>query len=113
LTATGNLGNGRYGHTATLVASGKVLVAGGYNLGELKSAELYDPAIGTWVATGSLRTPRSGHTAVLLPSGKTKASLWIRPRFNRLDAVPKRGAQCVMGAWSNPRRSWWCNSWLN
>ena len=42
-------------HTATLLPNGKVLVAGGYNgSAVLSSAELYDPATGTWTATGSL-----------------------------------------------------------
>ena len=68
----GILGEARVYHTATLLPSGKVLVAGGQGIGGalLSSAELYDPATGTWTATGSLGTGRSFHTATLLPSGK-------------------------------------------
>jgi N-acetylneuraminic acid mutarotase len=60
-------------HTATRLANGKVLVAGGTSVGTqfpppgLAAAELYDPPTGTWTATGGLRTPRFGHSAVLLP----------------------------------------------
>src|SRR5205823_11552805 len=72
---TGSLATARAGqpsgHTATLLPNGNVLVAGGGDIdGIHPSAELYDPASGTWSATGSLATPRSGHTATLLPNGK-------------------------------------------
>src|SRR6266568_4462310 len=75
-TSTGSMATARHYHTATLLDSGKVLVAGGvpassaYTGTWLASAELYDPATGTWSATGSLATSRTDHTATLLPSGK-------------------------------------------
>ena len=68
---TGSLAMARFEHTETLLPNGKVLVAAGNDdTVDLASAELYDPASGTWTATGSLATARSGHTATLLPNGK-------------------------------------------
>src|SRR5947207_3965943 len=64
---TGSMGTARFLHTATLLANGKVLVAGGQgNSDDLSSAELYDPATGSWVSTCSLGTARFSHTATLL-----------------------------------------------
>jgi hypothetical protein len=73
-TRTGPMIEGRFGHTATLLPDGRVLVAGGqigWDPGdELASAELYDPDTGTWATTGRLLDRRSGHTATLLPDGR-------------------------------------------
>jgi len=71
-TATGSMSTPRYLHTATLLPSGKVLVAGGNIDGSTitASAELYDPAMGIWTYTGNLSTGRAAHTATLLPNGK-------------------------------------------
>jgi Galactose oxidase, central domain len=64
---TGSMGTARQYHTATLLQSGKMLVAGGVGTsGDLSSVELYDPSTGTWTATGSLGTARRNHTATLL-----------------------------------------------
>ncbi len=70
---TGSLNTARNAHTATLLPSGKVLVAGGFSSDPSpysSSAELYDPTSGAWMATGSLNTARTYHTATLLPGGK-------------------------------------------
>ena len=74
---TGSPISNRWGHTATLLQNGKVLVAGGYGVTSadgafdyLGSAELYDPATGTWSATGSLSDARCCHTATLLQDGR-------------------------------------------
>jgi hypothetical protein len=59
----GSMTIARAGHTATLLLSGKVLVAGGPDT----SAELYDPGSEMFTATtGSMSIARSGHTATLL-----------------------------------------------
>jgi len=65
---TGSMTTAHSSHTATLLANGLVLVAGGFDAGA--SAELYNPATGKWTATGSMNTARGGHFAALLPSGK-------------------------------------------
>ena len=59
-TRTGNMHTQRVSHTATLLANGKVLAAGGRNASgsELASAEIYDPTTGSWTATGSMISPR-------------------------------------------------------
>lgn len=72
---TGALQSARESHTATLLADGRVLVVGGHGgarraLIILDSAELYDPATGTFSATGSLAQARHKHDAVLLPDGQ-------------------------------------------
>ncbi|HEY9232082.1 MAG TPA: kelch repeat-containing protein [Blastocatellia bacterium] len=70
---TASMRERRLGHTATLLASGKVLVAGGTIRDPIiphNSAEIYDPDTGTWSPTGPMTTPRFFHKATLLPSGK-------------------------------------------
>lgn len=73
-TPTGNMitPTPRYGHTATLLPDGKVLVAGGTIGGfdPLASAELYDSQSGAWSATQGMVAPRSSHSATLLPDGR-------------------------------------------
>jgi hypothetical protein len=73
-TAFGGMTRARYRHTATLLLSGKVLITGGQGdwpqPSASASAELYDPADGTFTATGSMTAARAGHTATLLPNGQ-------------------------------------------
>lgn len=68
-TPTGTMVSARAGHTATLLANGKVLLAGG------STAELFDPATGEFTSTGSMETSRSnGSTATLLKNGNVLVS---------------------------------------
>ena len=71
---TGDLSEAREDATAVTLADGRVLVVGGTgpNSGgdsPFASAEIYDPAAGTWTAAGSLETPREGFSLVSLPDG--------------------------------------------
>jgi hypothetical protein len=69
--ATGDMGTERAAHTATLLQNGKVLITGGFNGTEvLTTAEIFDPAAGTFTPTGSMITARFSHTATLLANGK-------------------------------------------
>ena len=67
---TGSLNQARRSHTATLLGTGLVLIAGGDGPnGNPGPAELYDPSAGAFSTTGSLITPRDSHTATLLNDG--------------------------------------------
>src|SRR5262245_60825523 len=69
----GSMGSGRFVGTATLLANGQVLVAGGGGnpiFENVASAEIYDPATRAWSFVGSMSIARISHSAVLLPSGK-------------------------------------------
>src|SRR2546423_962092 len=72
---TGNLNTARSGYTTTPLSNGKVLVAGGFHCSSqgcfaLNSAELYDPATGTWTPTGGLNFTGDSYAATLLTNGK-------------------------------------------
>jgi Tol biopolymer transport system component len=75
-TRTGSLSVNRASKTATLLADGRVLMAGGYDCGRggedgiWPTAEIYDPATGTFSPTGSMHTGREFHTATLLADGR-------------------------------------------
>jgi len=88
-TVTGNMGESRFGHTATLLGNGQVLIAGGTLVDcqlpasdtpgcseapaffALSEAEIYNPANGKFTATvGNMTSARAGHTATLLNDGE-------------------------------------------
>jgi len=73
-TATCAMADSRATHTATVLNNGKVMVAGGMGMDDeenvLASAELYDPATGTWVTISPMNVIRTHHTATLLNNGQ-------------------------------------------
>ncbi len=73
-SSAGELTEGRYAHTATLLADGRVLVAGGsdnsYGVTGLASAEIWDPATESFSPAGPLLQSRGRHSATLLADGR-------------------------------------------
>ena len=75
---TGSMATGRTVHTATLLAAGRVLIAGGSagtvstsdRYVPLTSAELYDTKSGTFGPAGSMITAREYQTTTLLSDGR-------------------------------------------
>lgn len=61
----------RFLHTATLLADGRVLVAGGSNAAEAEivSSEIFDPSSDSWSAGPALNEARVFHAAAALPDG--------------------------------------------
>jgi hypothetical protein len=106
-TAVGTLNTARGAHSATLLPSGEVLVAGGNNgshLGDLSSAELFEQATGSWIGAPTMNDWHSLHTATLLPDGRvliaagfrSSAELYVPVSGIRLIAQPQ-GQMVYMG----------------
>jgi MYXO-CTERM domain-containing protein len=69
------MNDARDGHTATVLADGTVLVAGGSQVIPMGSrtigtAEKYDAGLDAWISVGSMADTRSRHTATLLLDGR-------------------------------------------
>ena len=93
---TGDMGTGRAAQTATLLPNGKVLIAGGFNSTEvLATAEIFDPATGTFTATGNMTAARFSHTATLLENGPaaTNGKVLITGGSDSLTALSFHGFQ--------------------
>ena len=74
-SSTGRMTTARSYHAATLLSDGRVLVTGGghdFSAGPVieKTAEIYDPNVGTWHLTDHMANARFGHKATLLSDGR-------------------------------------------
>jgi len=72
---TGGMSVARESHVGVRLADGRVLVAGGHRgrraaIVLYASAEIYDPATGSFSATGEMRARRHKHDGVLLADGR-------------------------------------------
>ena len=68
----GSEAKARFSHTATVLADGRLLVAGGVGYGNPeKTGEVFDPAAGAFAPLDALmRSERFGHAATLLADGR-------------------------------------------
>jgi hypothetical protein len=76
-SSAGSMNTARFQHTATVLPSGLVVIAGGQTVDPtgtlyvpIASIEIYDPASRTFSPAGSLTVPRASHTATLLDTGQ-------------------------------------------
>ncbi len=88
-TPAGPMTTAREHFTATLLANGKVLMAGGQSGtgASLGTAELYDPATRSFTPTGSLNAARSYPAAAALPGGKVLIAGGLSSNFIALNSA--------------------------
>ena len=115
---TGPLGVGRQIHTATTLADGRVLVAGGFDAPTTRSPRpsLYDPATDTFSPTGSMAAARGLFTATLLADGRVLVAGGGHANWNATKQAPlprgrpssttrRRARSARPARWQRPARA--------
>jgi hypothetical protein len=97
----------RNGATATKLADGSVLFAGGSSNGadQLNTAERFFPATGQWVPTQPMTEGRNVASAVLLPSGKVLVAAGNTGTWSKTASLydPATNAWTTTGSLFSPR----------
>jgi hypothetical protein len=116
-TATGSLTLARYVAMSGRLPDGRVLVFGGLRYVDAThkysdaTAELYDPAGGSFTSTGSMANPRAGAATLVLPDGRILAIGGVLSDSNPNDAYldsaeaydPNGGHFTFVGSMTTPR----------
>ena len=111
-SSAGQMTHAHSTHTATALADGRVLLAGGYDgSGTTDSADLYDPRTGTFAATGPMTAARGFSTATRLSDGRALVaggtpSSWDQsgPELASTELYdPRTGTFSATGSMTSPR----------
>lgn len=98
VAAAGTMATPRGLHSTTLLADGRVLVAGGYHQTVLASAEIWNPRTQTFSSAGTMGTPRIYHTATLLADGRVMV---VGGRTNGPDTASVELYDPASNSWSS------------
>jgi large repetitive protein len=105
---TGSMSVGRAFHSATLLADGRVLIAGGHGSLAMSSTEIFDPATGKFSPGDSMSVARVEQTATLLHDGRVLIAGGMDGQGMALRSAelfdPTTGAFAPTGAMSTERQ---------